>query len=106
MKNTILILGSFLMLACHSNKRINAVETKVEPVIIESPTLELAQGKTHYQNQCANCHDLFDPFSKTEEQWKAIVPQMAEYINGAEQVMDDKTQASILNYLVLTSKNK
>ena len=103
MKYITLIVVICLMVACNSTKNITPIETKTENI---TPTVELAQGKLHFENHCANCHDLFDPTFKTAKEWQVIVPQMAEYINGAKNVMDKKTEASILNYLVSKSKDK
>ena len=105
MKNIGLIIGCVLFISCNSSKTTTPLPTQTKKV---APTTlaALNQGKEHYQQHCAHCHSLQNPTSKTEEQWRQIVPKMVGYINEpAKIVVDEKAEASILNYLI-TMSNK
>lgn len=62
---------------------------------------DLNQGKTDAETFCAKCHQYKKPQTRTEEQWREIVPRMAKK-NGSN--IDAKTEKSILAYLVTMSK--
>lgn len=55
---------------------------------------ELAHGKSLYENNCARCHKLFDPSSRTKEEWKPIIARMQKKAK-----IDDAQTASIYNYV-------
>lgn len=37
---------------------------------------QLNNGKTLYENNCAKCHDLKDPTSRTPDQWNNVLKSM------------------------------
>ncbi len=39
-------------------------------------TPELAEAKLIYENNCAKCHKLYQPESRTAEQWQPILLKM------------------------------
>jgi mono/diheme cytochrome c family protein len=67
----IVLLGT-LIYSC-SPKVIQTEAPKVDEVPL---TPELAEGKVLYENNCANCHKLYDPNKFSAEQWTPIVLRM------------------------------
>lgn len=61
----------------------------------------LSQGQANAETYCSKCHQLKKPQSRTEDQWREIVPRMAKK-NGSG--IDAKTEQSILAYYVTMSK--
>lgn len=53
-----------------------------------------AHGKQVYENNCAKCHKLHEPSSRTAEQWKPIVDRMQKKAR-----ISDEDAASVYNYL-------
>lgn len=74
------VLLSLFAVAC-ATKAVNTV-AHAEP----TPTKEfvkanfsedqLAEGKTFYENNCAECHKLFDPNSRNPEGWNKVLKRM------------------------------
>lgn len=109
MKNSILILSSILMVGCTASKVATPVVTEAEtttPTLDNAITAKLSEGKKHFEAKCANCHDLKNPTSFTETQWKEIVPQMAIYMNQNNPTLNKEEEESILNYLVAMTNKK
>lgn len=55
---------------------------------------ELVQGKVLYENNCANCHNLFNPKSFSAEQWRPIMLKMQQ-----EAKISDEEREKIYAYL-------
>ena len=76
--------------------------TKIEPTTIDVGVLtftgvmtkELAEGKGLFENNCAQCHKLFNPKDFSSEAWKPILVQMQKNTN-----LDDTQIASISDYI-------
>ncbi len=68
--------------------------TPIEEVKTVVLTAELAEGKHLYENNCAQCHKLFEPSSHSKEEWKPIVLRMQKKAR-----IDDAQTASIYNYV-------
>ena len=69
---------------------------------------ELNQGKTLYEQNCAECHRLKYPRSKTEAEWTKIVPNMVRRANrdaGREKIKPHD-QELILHYVITMSTAK
>lgn len=62
---------------------------------------DLNQGKTDSETFCIKCHGYKKPQTRTESEWREIVPRMAKK-NGSG--IDAKTEKSILAYMVTMSK--
>jgi mono/diheme cytochrome c family protein len=107
MKKTILISATVLLAGCFSAKLLTPSQAdvdRVKPKYTDYSLVELNQGKTLYEQHCSNCHGLKNPTSRTEEQWKEIVPRMIVKANKKEQTtLDAKTQESILRYVITMS---
>jgi len=56
---------------------------------------ELAQGKVLYENNCAKCHDLFNPKSFSAEQWIPIMLNMQKKAK-----ISDEEREMIYAYLI------
>jgi mono/diheme cytochrome c family protein len=76
MKNKI-IIGLFALAfayGCSAKKTVVVTEIVKEKLVITREVL--AEGKSLYSNNCAKCHDLYDPNSFTAEEWTPIVIRM------------------------------
>jgi cytochrome c5 len=56
---------------------------------------ELVQGKVLYENNCAKCHDLFNPKSFSAEQWIPIMLNMQKKAK-----ISDEEREMIYAYLI------
>lgn len=110
MKKYTLIIAVILMAACKSTKLLTPSQTDVDRVSSKYPgyTLEeLNQGKAIFTQYCGQCHKLKKPESRTEEQWKTIVPRMVAKVNKKEKdAIDAKEQETLLKYLITMSTAK
>jgi mono/diheme cytochrome c family protein len=57
-------------------------------------TEALAEGKTLFENNCAKCHNLYNPKDFSSEQWQSILIRMQK-----EAGLDYTQIASISNYI-------
>lgn len=104
MKIKIIILASIFVVGCAAKPAvIPNYETppppeQVEAVVAITPEY-LAEGKITYENNCARCHQLYDPqqFDKTE--WKKITNRMQ---NKAH--LDDAQIEKVYQYIVSNLK--
>ena len=74
MKIKLLAIASFFVLLSACSIR---VIRKEEPIKVEetlSPAL--AEGKNLYNNNCAECHKLYNPKDFTAQQWTPIMLKM------------------------------
>lgn len=70
------------------------IQPEVPKIIEATLSPELAQGKMLYENNCAKCHDLFNPKSFSAEQWKPIMLKMQQ-----EAKISDEERDKIYAYL-------
>lgn len=62
---------------------------------------DLHEGKKLFEANCALCHGLKKPDSRTEEQWKTIVPRMVKKANGKNgNALDASGEEKILRYVI------
>ena len=57
---------------------------------------ELVEGKSLYENNCAQCHNLYDAKDFSAEMWKPIVLRMQKKAH-----LDDMQGQKIYNYLTI-----
>lgn len=62
---------------------------------------QLTEGKTNYETNCKKCHGLKDPKKFTEEQLRAVVPNMSKQAK-----IDEAKELSILKYMITASGAK
>ena len=104
-KNT-LLLFTILLTGCFSAKLITPSQNDVERVQVKFPNYTLSDlnhGKALFEQNCGKCHGLKNPASRSEEQWKQIVPRMSKKVNRKTEILDAKAQEDILRYLITMS---
>ncbi|RZJ52853.1 MAG: cytochrome c [Flavobacterium sp.] len=105
MKLKFLTLAAVTVLLVSCNTQKNTVATTSDPATTTPVTttpvapaaalsLELAEGQNLYNNNCANCHKLFEPKKFTKEEWGPILVSM-----GKKAHLDNTQMASITNYI-------
>jgi len=106
MKKVIIILSVIFMASC--TKMIVPTQSDADRGSAKFSGLTVAQleeGRAIFKHKCAQCHLAKKASSRDEEEWKRIVPQMAEkaarkknkkQITGADQEM-------ILRYIITMS---
>lgn len=104
MKIKIIVLASIFIVGCASKPVVvPQIETPPTPeqvgVVAAISPEYLAEGKTTFENNCARCHQLYDPqeFDKTE--WKKITNRMQ---NKAH--LDDAQIEKVYQYIVSNLK--
>ncbi len=107
---SISIFSLALLLAACGSKMMELSNADAERGAVKFPGLTVAaltQGKTHYETHCQSCHGLYSPASRTEPQWRGIVPNMVIKANKKMGKMgmpiDSAVQESILRYVVTMS---
>lgn len=60
---------------------------------------DLNQGRLLYKDNCGKCHLLKKPSSRTEEEWRKIVPKMAKKAK-----IDAQKEDLILRYVITMSR--
>ena len=83
------------LLSCVSKKQVT---TPTQPTVAVTMNME-DPGKKMFQNQCAACHDIFEPTAYTAQQWEPIVFEMQK--KGG--ISNDDTYL-ILDYLKKNAK--
>lgn len=102
--SAVLLYGAFitLMVNCtpKASKAISElpVETKEQIVAQYSPQ-QLESGKTIFTGNCAKCHKLKEPGSRTPEQWNKVLKRM---IPKAK--LSDEDGKLVRAYLIANSK--
>lgn len=108
MKKVLIIAALAGFYACGAPKTTVTVgQSQIDKVKHLYPDYTLADfnsGKTAYETSCKSCHPLKDPGSKTEQEWKVIVPKMVEKANKKTENISPATKESIERYLVTSSK--
>ncbi len=87
----LLVMGAMVYSCASKPVAATAPKEEVKVVIL---TAELAEGKNLYENNCAQCHKLFEPTDFSKEQWKPIVSRMQRKAK-----LDDTQGARIYDYL-------
>lgn len=98
-----------ILLACGTAKntaKVEAMPTQADVDRVQGKfpgyTLnELNDGKKLFEANCALCHGLKKPESRTEEEWTKIVPRMVKKVNGKEgHQVDASGEQKILRYVI------
>ncbi|WP_396194067.1 cytochrome c [Flavobacterium sp.] len=91
---TLAVLATIIY-SCASKSTVPTVETPKEEIkFAVTLTAELAEGKSLYENNCANCHSLYKANDFNAEQWKPIVLDMQKKAG-----LNDAQGQKIYNYL-------
>lgn len=64
----------------------------------------LTEGKALFEVHCSKCHGLKKPQSRTEAQWKHVVPEMTKMANKKSVVISTENEEAILKYLITMAK--
>jgi len=104
MRKSIIVIGVLLISAC-SPKLIEVTQADADRGASKYSGLTLSalnEGKSLYTQNCAECHGLKKPNSRTEANWNSIVPIMVKKLNQkmGKEVVDSKKQEVLLQYLV------
>jgi cytochrome c5 len=75
-----------------------------ETIVVEQTTeasslAEVPEGKQLFESNCVRCHKLKNPGDFSTEEWKEIVPRMAEKAK-----IDETTKGKILEYVLANAK--
>lgn len=77
---------------------VNAIEKEAPEegasYVMLSP--ELAEGKDLYENNCAKCHELYNPKKFTAEQWTPILIDMQKNTD-----LTDEQRVKVYNYVTM-----
>ncbi len=101
MKKTVFFLLTVFIAACGGAKFATPKDADVVRGTSKFPGLTLADlqnGHMLFTQNCGKCHDLKPPKSKTEEQWRKIMPPMAKKAK-----IDAAAEDAILKYVVTMS---
>ena len=87
-------------------EKIVAVQEIAVEVVKEEPSQEvasyvmlsqeLAEGKDLYENNCAKCHELYNPKKFTAEQWTPILIDMQKNAD-----LSDEQRIKVYNYVTM-----
>lgn len=98
MKYKVIALAVFAVIvySCASTSSLPVTEVKKEEAKVIVVTSELAEGQNLYENNCANCHKLYDTKDFSAEEWKPIVARMQKNAQ-----LNDMEAQKIYNYLTM-----
>jgi len=103
MKTRIVILPIILLAACSPKLRV-ATETGLTATTLSQGDMD--KGRALYQAKCTQCHAAKNPASKSEEQWRKIIPIMADKAKSrGKKEINAEDQGIILAYLAAVGKN-
>ena len=102
LKIVLIAIVALLIYSCAAKSSVTIVEAKKEELRTEPivgpkfivMTEALAEGKTLFENNCAKCHNLYNPKDFSSEQWQPILIRMQK-----EAGLDYTQIASISNYI-------
>jgi len=107
MKKATIILLFAALTACTAIKLLTPTQTDADRGTqkFKGYTLvDLNQGKSLFETKCTVCHKAKNPASKSEDEWKEIVPKMAARSkNRGKGEIDAQSQELILKYLITMS---
>jgi len=89
-KNAKIVLIAIALYSCGSSK---STTTMIEAKPVTS-SIEIAEGKSLFESNCAKCHQLYTSSDFSKEQWKPIVHQMQRKAH-----LTDSEGLKIYNYL-------
>ncbi|MGV3697399.1 cytochrome c [Flavobacterium sp.] len=72
---------------------VSGAPTAIGPTVM---TPELAEGKSLYENNCANCHRLYKSDEFSAEEWRPIVARMAKKSH-----LDAVQEQKVYNYITM-----
>jgi cytochrome c5 len=101
------ITAFIFLFACTAAKLIQPTQADAERGAAQFPGYTLAdltKGKLIFEENCGMCHGLKNPKSHSEEQWKKIVPDMAQQVRKKNPSFDSNNEQAVLRYL-LTMRN-
>jgi cytochrome c5 len=97
----VVLLG--LLVSCSAKVFVpsEADASKMAPKYPGTTVASLNSGKVLYESKCAQCHEAKKPTSKTEEQWRKLVPDMVGLAKKkGKQEVSSEEQELILRYLI------
>lgn len=114
MKKIFLLLALASLVACKSKKTTTSSTVAVNPSPKPDPVgigatiypgytkADFDSGKSLYENNCGNCHELKKPAALNESMWKGAVANMAPKVNlnAGREIIGEKEKDLILKYLV------
>ncbi|UKJ07126.1 hypothetical protein [Solitalea lacus] len=108
MNKTLLVMCVIVMAACGTKKVLTKDDADVARGALKYPGYTLTEfhaGKTATESYCGSCHALKNPANFNEAQLSTTVPKMVKKANrkAGSEVIDAKTQESILKYMVTMS---
>ncbi|UOK41480.1 MULTISPECIES: hypothetical protein [Flavobacterium] len=110
MKKIILTLSVVLVITSCAVKLVTPAQPDVDRMQTKYPgyTLdELSQGKSMFEQHCAECHKLKNPTKFSESEWEKIVPIMVKKVNKKHpNTLDEKSQDLILKYVITMNGHK
>ncbi len=110
-KYTIVFIALLFAVACSVKKSTPKTEissreietktttTKTTTSLTDEEITHINDGKNLYNQKCGSCHELYNPSSKTKEQWTKIVPDMAKRSQETYNKISFKEEQYILKYL-------
>lgn len=110
-KSLLAAVGIAILVACGTAKNSGNAKVEVLPtqgdvdrVQAKFPgyTLdELHEGKKLFETNCNLCHGLKRPASRTEDEWRKIVPRMVKKVNSKEgHSVSADGEEKILRYVI------
>lgn len=106
MKKPFLFAIVLCTISCASVKLMPPSQLDVDRVQNKFPNYTLAdlnRGKVAYEQKCSSCHGIKNPVSRTESQWREIVPRMVKKANKQQEKINPSEQEDILKYVITMS---
>lgn len=97
-----LMFTSVLLTECTPKKTASgemSPEQKVADVKKNYTEAQLEEGKVLWQNNCAQCHKLFEPESRSVDKWEKILPNMSMRAK-----LNDQQAAMVRAYILSHAK--
>jgi len=100
----IFLSAAVIFLAACSAKLVTPMQEdadRVKPKYPDITLTELTEGKALFEQYCGTCHGYKKPRSRSEEEWKNIVPKMVRKVNKKQpDAIDSAEQKKILKYVI------